>query len=154
MVIMLVLMTFILAIMGGIFVRHFSLRKEISMIEARDAKFSYRLKEDEKGSGDVDVLWLPKGKLGFSPAEMVQNPIQFPKDVYYHRGMHGFNLMDSFQFRVFFDQVKAKLRAAISHPTLGMVYGDGEVVIRGIADQLDEKLWRIVVSQLFHSKPD
>lgn len=63
-------------------------------------------------------------------------------------------LMDSFQFRVFFDQVKAKLRSAISHPTLGMVYGDGDEVARGIADKLDEKLWRILVSQLFHSNPN
>ncbi|MBM4309063.1 MAG: hypothetical protein FJ123_20230 [Deltaproteobacteria bacterium] len=60
-------------------------------------------------------------------------------------------LMDSFQFQVFFDQVKAKLRAAISHPTLGMVYGDGGEMVRGIAGKLDEKLWRIVVSQLFHA---
>jgi glycine cleavage system H protein len=64
------------------------------------------------------------------------------------------SLMDSFQFRVFFDQVKAKLRAAISHPALGMVYGDGEEVVRGIADTLDERLWRILVSQLFHANPN
>ncbi len=60
-------------------------------------------------------------------------------------------LMDSFQFRVFFDQVKAKLRSAISHPALGMVYGDGEEVVRGIAGQVDEKVWRVLVSQLFHA---
>jgi glycine cleavage system H protein len=60
-------------------------------------------------------------------------------------------LMDSFQFRVSFDDLKAKLRSAISHQTLGMVYGDGEEVAYGIADKLDERLWRILVSQLFHS---
>jgi glycine cleavage system H lipoate-binding protein len=63
-------------------------------------------------------------------------------------------LMESFQFRVSFDQLKAKLRSAINNPALGMVYGDGEEVVRGVADKLDERLWKILVTQLFHSSSD
>jgi glycine cleavage system H protein len=258
MVLILVFLTFVFAIAAGSIVKHWVSKREMSVAKAQGASFLYRLQEDARKSGDVPVPWLQRGELALSPAAIGQgyrNPLQFPKDVYYHRGhawarleggqrertvklglddftqqvmgdidavelppigmklkqgevawkiCHGKRklsqlaplggtvvdlnenlikdpslanrspyeegwilkikpsrlgeemptLMDSFQFRVFFDQVKAKLRAAISHPTLGLVYGDGEEVVRGIADKLDEKLWRILVSQLFHSNPN
>jgi glycine cleavage system H protein len=258
MVLILVFLTFCFAILAGSIVRHLVSKREISVAKVQGANFLYRLQEDAKKSGDVPVPWLKRGGLVLSPAAAGQgyrSPLQFPKNVYYHRG-HAWarlegdprgraikvglddftqqvmgdidavelppiglklkqgevawkicrgkrklsqlaplggtvvdlnemlikdpsranrspyeegwilkikpnrlgeempSLMDSFQFRVFFDQVKAKLRAAISHPALGMVYGDGEEVVRGIADTLDERLWRILVSQLFHANPN
>jgi hypothetical protein len=63
-------------------------------------------------------------------------------------------LMDSFQFRIAFDQLKAKLRASISNQALGMVYSDGEEVAWGVAEQLDERLWKTLVTQLFHTFPN
>lgn len=60
-------------------------------------------------------------------------------------------LMDSLQMRMHFDQVKAELRSSLNNETLGMVYGDGEEVITEASDKLDEKWWRILVKQLFHS---
>lgn len=63
-------------------------------------------------------------------------------------------LMDSFQFRVAFDQLKAKLRSSFNNEALGMVYGDGEVVVRGVAGKLEEGWWKILVNQLFHTSPE
>jgi len=63
-------------------------------------------------------------------------------------------LMDSFQFQVHFDRLKAKLRSSFSHQSLGMVYGDGGEVIKGVGGILEERLWKILVTQLFHSSPE
>jgi hypothetical protein len=35
--------------------------------------------------------------------------------------------------------------------TLGLAYGDGQAVIKGVASKLDEKMWKMLVTQLFHS---
>jgi len=254
MVLILVFLTFLFAILAGSIARHLVQKREVSMAEVQKANFFYGHLKEVRKNEEASVPWLKRGELALSPAavsESYRAPLQFPKDVYYHKGhawaklegdqrvkaikvglddftqqvmgdidgielppiglelkqgeaawkiRHGKrdlsqlaplggtvvdvneklikdpslanrspyeegwilkikpsrlgeempSLMDSFQFRVFFDQVKAKLRSAISHPTLGMVYGDGEEVVRGIADRLDEKLWRILVSQLFH----
>jgi hypothetical protein len=63
-------------------------------------------------------------------------------------------LMDSFQFKAHFDQCKARLMSFFNNQTLGLAYGDGEEVIKGIAGKLDEKMWKILVTQLFHSSPE
>jgi len=63
-------------------------------------------------------------------------------------------LMDSLQMKIHFDQVKAKLRSSLEHESLGTVYGDGEEIITNASDKLDEKWWRILVTQLFHSSPE
>jgi glycine cleavage system H protein len=63
-------------------------------------------------------------------------------------------LMDSLQFKVHFDQDKAKLMSSFNNQTLGMVYGDGEEVIKGAVTKLDERTWKILVTQLFHSSPE
>jgi glycine cleavage system H protein len=63
-------------------------------------------------------------------------------------------LMDSFQFQLHFDQLKAKLMSFSNNQTLGMVYGDGGEVINGAAVKLEERFWKILVSQLFHSTPE
>ncbi len=63
-------------------------------------------------------------------------------------------LMDSFQFQVHFDQLKAKVMSFSNNQTLGMVYGDGGEVIKGAAVKLEEKFWKILVTQLFHSSPE
>lgn len=63
-------------------------------------------------------------------------------------------LMDSFQFQVHFDQLKAKVMSLSSNQTLGMVYGDGGEVIKGAAVKLEEKFWKMLVTQLFHSSPE
>jgi glycine cleavage system H lipoate-binding protein len=64
-------------------------------------------------------------------------------------------LMDSFQFQVHFDRLKARLlRPSFSHQSLGMVYGDGGEVIKGVGGILEERLWKILVTQLFHSSPE
>lgn len=63
-------------------------------------------------------------------------------------------LMDSLQFKVHFDQDKAKLMSSFNNQTLGMVYGDGGEVIKGAAVKLEERLWKILVTQLFHSSPE
>ena len=60
-------------------------------------------------------------------------------------------LMDSFQFKAHLDQCKAKLMSFFNHDTLGLAYGDGGEVIKGVAGKLDESTWKILVSQLFHS---
>lgn len=62
-------------------------------------------------------------------------------------------LMDSFQMKIHFDQVKAKLRSSFDH-ALGTVYGDGEEIITNASEKLDEKWWKILVTQLFHSSPE
>jgi glycine cleavage system H protein len=63
-------------------------------------------------------------------------------------------LMNSLQFKVHFDQDKAKLMSSFNNQTLGTVYGDGEEVIKGAATKLDEGMWKILVTQLFHSSPE
>lgn len=63
-------------------------------------------------------------------------------------------LMDSFQFQVHFDQLKAKVMSFASDQTLGMVYGDGGEVIKGAAVKLEERLWKILLTQLFHSSSE
>ncbi len=60
-------------------------------------------------------------------------------------------LMNSYQFQVAFDQVKAKLRSSIHPHNLGVVYSDGEGMIRGIAEQLDERSWKLFVEEVFHT---
>ncbi len=63
-------------------------------------------------------------------------------------------LMDAFQFQVHFDQLKAKVMSLACNQTLGMVYGDGGEVIKGAAVELEERFWKILVTQLFHSSPE
>jgi glycine cleavage system H protein len=63
-------------------------------------------------------------------------------------------LMNSLQFKVHFDQDKAKLMSSFNNQSLGAVYGDGEEVIKGAATKLDEGMWKILVTQLFHSSPE
>lgn len=63
-------------------------------------------------------------------------------------------LMDSFQFKMHFDQLKAKLISSFNDEAVGRVYADGGEVVRGAAAKLDDRLWKILVTQLFHSEPD
>jgi glycine cleavage system H lipoate-binding protein len=60
-------------------------------------------------------------------------------------------LMDSFQFQVHFDRLKAKLRSSFNQQSLGMVYSDGGEVVKGAGGILEERLWKILVTELFHS---
>jgi glycine cleavage system H lipoate-binding protein len=65
-------------------------------------------------------------------------------------------LMDALQFKVHFDQDKARVMSSFNnnHQTLGAVYGDGEEVVKGAATKLDEVMWKILVTQLFHSSSE
>jgi glycine cleavage system H lipoate-binding protein len=63
-------------------------------------------------------------------------------------------LMDSFQFRAYFDRCKANLMSCFNNQTLGPAYGDGEEVIKGVASKLDERTWKMLVAQLFHSSAE
>ena len=63
-------------------------------------------------------------------------------------------LMDSFQFKAYFDQCKARLMSFFNNQTLGLAYGDGEEVIQGVASKLDERTWKMLVTQLFHSSSE
>jgi glycine cleavage system H lipoate-binding protein len=63
-------------------------------------------------------------------------------------------LMDAFQFKAHFDQDKSQLMSSFNNQTLGMVYGDGEEVIKGAANKLDESTWKTLVTQLFHSSSE
>jgi glycine cleavage system H lipoate-binding protein len=63
-------------------------------------------------------------------------------------------LMDSFQFKAHFDQCKAELMSCFNTQTIGLAYGDGEEVIKGVASKLDERTWKMLVAQLFHSSPE
>ena len=63
-------------------------------------------------------------------------------------------LMDSFQFKAYLDQCIAKLMSTFNSQTVGLAYGDGGEVIRGVAGKLDEKVWKTLVAQLFHSSRD
>ena len=63
-------------------------------------------------------------------------------------------LMDSLQFKAHFDQDKATFMSSFSDHALGAVYGDGGEVIKGAATTLDERTWKILVEQLFHSSPE
>jgi hypothetical protein len=63
-------------------------------------------------------------------------------------------LMDALQFKVHFDQCKASLMSSFNNETLGLAYGDGGEVVQGAASKLDEKTWKILVTQLFHSSSE
>jgi glycine cleavage system H protein len=63
-------------------------------------------------------------------------------------------LMDSFQFKAHFDQCMATFMSFFNNQTLGLAYGDGEEVIQGVASKLDEKTWKMLVTQLFHSSSE
>jgi hypothetical protein len=63
-------------------------------------------------------------------------------------------LMDSLQFKTHFDQDKAKLMSSFSDHALGAVYGDGGEVIKGAATKLDERTWKKLVTELFHTSPE
>ena len=63
-------------------------------------------------------------------------------------------LMDSLQFKARFDQDKAKFMSSFNDHALGAVYGDGGEVVKGAATQLDERTWKVLVAQLFHSSPE
>jgi len=63
-------------------------------------------------------------------------------------------LMDSLQFKAHFDQDKANFMSSLNNHALGAVYGDGGEVIKGAATNLDEKTWKKLVTQLFHSSPE
>lgn len=63
-------------------------------------------------------------------------------------------LMDSFQFQVHFDRLKSKLSSSFNHQSLGMVYADGGEVIKGAGGILEERLWKVLVTELFHSTPE
>ena len=63
-------------------------------------------------------------------------------------------LMDTFQFKAHFDQDKAKLISSFNDHALGAVYGDGGEVIKGAATNLDEKTWKKLVTELFHTSPE
>lgn len=60
-------------------------------------------------------------------------------------------LMDSLQFKAYLDRSKANLMSSLNNQTLGLTYGDGEEVIKGVASNLDERTWKMLVAQLFHS---
>lgn len=63
-------------------------------------------------------------------------------------------LMDAFQFQVHFDRLKGKLRSAFNHQSLGMVYADGGEVVKGAGGILEDRLWKILVTELFHTTPE
>ena len=63
-------------------------------------------------------------------------------------------LMDAFQFKAHFDQCKARLMSSFHNETLGLAYGDGGEVVQGVAGKLDEKAWKALVTQLFHSSSE
>jgi len=63
-------------------------------------------------------------------------------------------LMDSFQFKGYFDQCKARLMSSFNNQSLGLAYGDGGEVIQGVAGKLDEWTWKTLVAQLFHSSTE
>ncbi len=63
-------------------------------------------------------------------------------------------LMDSYQFKAHFDQDKAKIMSSFTNQSLGAVYGDGEEVVKGAATKLGEGMWKLLVTQLFHSFPE
>lgn len=63
-------------------------------------------------------------------------------------------LMDASRFQVHFDRLKAELRSSFNSQSLGMVCGDGGEVIQGAAGKLDERMWKILVTQLFHTIPE
>ena len=59
-------------------------------------------------------------------------------------------LMSSLMFKEHFDHSMAKLISSFNNQTLGLVYGDGGE-IEGLASKLDEKMWKMLVTQLFRS---
>ena len=63
-------------------------------------------------------------------------------------------LMDSLQFKAHFDQCKAKLMSSFNSQTLGLAYGDGGEVIKGAVNKLDERMWKMLVTQMFHSSAE
>lgn len=63
-------------------------------------------------------------------------------------------LMSSLKFQEHFDQSKARLISSFHNQTPGLVYSDGGEIIEGVASKLDEKMWKMLVTQLFHSFPE
>jgi len=63
-------------------------------------------------------------------------------------------LMDALQFKTHFDQCKARLMSSFHNETLGLAYGDGGEVVQGAASKLDEKTWRALVTEFFHSSSE
>jgi len=63
-------------------------------------------------------------------------------------------LMSSLMFKEYFDQSKAKLISSFNNQRLGLVYGDGGEIIEGLATKLDDKMWKMLLTQLFHSSPE
>jgi len=63
-------------------------------------------------------------------------------------------LMSSFKFKEHFDHLTAKLISSFNNQSLGLVYGDGGEIVEGLASKLDEKMWKMLVTQLFHSFPE
>ncbi|MCX8117775.1 MAG: glycine cleavage system protein H [Desulfobacterota bacterium] len=63
-------------------------------------------------------------------------------------------LMDAFQFEIHFDRLKNKFRSSLSHQSLGVVYGDGGELVRGAGGILEDRLWKILVTELFHTTPE
>ena len=62
--------------------------------------------------------------------------------------------MDSLQFRAHLDRSKANLTSSFNNQALGLTYGDGEEVIKGVASDLDERAWKMLVAQLFYSSSE
>jgi len=63
-------------------------------------------------------------------------------------------LMDSLQFKAQFDQDKARLMSYFNSQTLGLAYGDGGEVVKGVAGKIDDRTWKMLVATLFHSSPE
>ncbi len=63
-------------------------------------------------------------------------------------------LMDSLQFKEYLDRSRANLMSIFTDRALGLTYGDGEEVIKGVAGSLDERTWKMMVAQLFHSSSE
>ncbi len=63
-------------------------------------------------------------------------------------------LMDSLQFKEYLDRSRANLMSSFHDQPLGLTYGDGEEVVKGVAGSLDERTWKMMVAQLFHSSSE
>jgi glycine cleavage system H protein len=63
-------------------------------------------------------------------------------------------LMSSLKFKEHFDRSMAKLMSSFDNQSLGLAYADGGEIIEGVASKLDEKMWKKLVTELFHSLPE